>query len=155
QQCFLGCTNLTSILGNCAVSGVGVYTNLLDNCKNIDIIQMIFPSFSIAFSSTGLSATDTFSIPTLRASSFTLTGTSDALRSNIAYINIDWANSNFGGTGNIDIRYNSLSATELDRIFTALPIVTGTHTINVASNIGSATCNPTIATAKNWVVVTS
>ena len=150
-QCFSGCTNLTSILGNCAVSGAD-YTGLLNSCKNIDTIQMIFPSFSIGFSSTGLAATDTFSIPTLRASSFTLTGTSNAVRSNIAYINIDWANSNFGGTGNIDIRYNALSATELDRIFTALPTVTGTHVINVASNIGSATCNTAIATVKGWTV---
>lgn len=152
SYCFSACTNLTSILGNCAVSGVGVYTNLLDNCKKIDTIQMVFPALSIAFSSIGLSATDTFSIPTFRASSFILTGTSDAVRSNIANININWSNSNFGGTGNIDIRYNALDATELDRIFTALPTVTGTHVINVASNIGSATCNTAIATVKGWTV---
>lgn len=152
SYCFNACTNLTSILGNCSVSGIGTYTNLLDNCKKIDTIQIVFPTLSIAFSSIGLSATDTFSIPTFRASSFILTGTSNAVRSNIAYINIDWANSNFGGTGNIDIRYNALDATELDRIFTALPTVTGTHVINVASNIGSATCNTAIATLKGWTV---
>ena len=31
----------------------------------------------------------------------------------------------------------------------------GTTTINVASNPGSATCDPTIATAKGYTVVTS
>ena len=108
---------------------------------------------SYPFLSTGLRALTAFNQPTLRCVSFTLTGTSNADRSNIAYIEIDWANSQF--IGNIDISYNNLSAVELDRIFTALPTVVVSRTITVKSNVGSATCNPTIATSKNWVVVTS
>ena len=94
----------------------------------------------------------TFKQPTLRVSKLTLRGASLATASALHTIDIDWANSTCGGTSpQIDIRWNSLSATTIDAIFTALPVVTG-KTINVAGNPGSATCTPTIATAKGWTV---
>lgn len=97
----------------------------------------------------------TFKQPTLRVSKFICTGQSLSVKSSIHTINIDWANSTYGGTSpQIDIRWNSLSATTIDAIFTALPVVTG-KTINVAGNIGSATCTPAIATAKGWTVTVS
>lgn len=50
--------------------------------------------------------------------------------------------------------FNTLSATELNRIFTNLGGVTsvGTCTINITNNWGAAFCDRTIATAKGWTV---
>jgi hypothetical protein len=47
-----------------------------------------------------------------------------------------------------------LSDTAINNFFTQLPPTTKTATINVSSNPGSATCNPTIATSKGYIVVT-
>jgi len=44
-----------------------------------------------------------------------------------------------------------LSGPQLDAIYTALPTVTG-QTITVTGNWGTATHDPTIATAKGWTV---
>lgn len=96
----------------------------------------------------------TFKQPTLKVSKLTLRGASLATASALHTITIDWANSTYGGSApQIDIRWNSLSATTIDAIFTALPVVVG-KTINVAGNPGSATCTPTIASLKGWTVIT-
>lgn len=50
---------------------------------------------------------------------------------------------------------NSMSASEINSLFTQLPVTTKVATINVRLNPGSATCNPTIATAKGYIVVTT
>ena len=95
----------------------------------------------------------TFIQPSLKVSKFILRGNTLATASQLHTINIDWANSTYGGTSpQIDIRWNSLSATTLDAIFTALPVVVG-KTINVAGNPGSATCTPSIASLKGWTVI--
>lgn len=95
----------------------------------------------------------TFKQPTLRVSKFLLRGASLATASALHTIDIDWANSTYGGIApQIEIRWNSLSATTIDAIFTALPVVVG-KTIDVSGNPGSATCTPTIATAKGWTVI--
>lgn len=91
--------------------------------------------------------------PTLKVNQLILRGASLATASSLHTIDIDWANSTYGGTSpQIDIRWNSLSATTIDAIFTALPVVVG-KTIDVSGNPGSATCTPTIATAKGWTVI--
>lgn len=74
----------------------------------------------------------------------------------ITSVEIDWANSSFSGSfsdGQLMIQGGNLSATEINRIFTALPTLVGKK-VNVANNIGSATCDKTIAEAKGWTVVT-
>lgn len=52
------------------------------------------------------------------------------------------------------LRNNQLTDTKLNEFFTALPSTTKTVTINVGANPGSATCDPSIATAKGYIVVT-
>jgi hypothetical protein len=57
------------------------------------------------------------------------------------------------GTGAAFVIQNmSLSATTLNQIFTDLPPTTNTATIDVRFNTGSAACDPTIATAKGYIV---
>ena len=48
-----------------------------------------------------------------------------------------------------------IADTVLDDFFTQLPVTTKTVTINIASTSGTATCDPTIATAKGYTVVTA
>jgi hypothetical protein len=62
-----------------------------------------------------------------------------------------------GDVGSINISYNQLNAAALNSFFTNLGTYAGTldvygvgGTINYAGNPGSATCNPSIATAKGW-----
>jgi hypothetical protein len=45
-----------------------------------------------------------------------------------------------------------LSATALNELFTILPTVTG-QTLTITGNVGAATCDTSIATAKGWSVV--
>lgn len=52
------------------------------------------------------------------------------------------------------IYYANLTDVAINELFTDLPPTTKTATINVSNNPGSATCDPTIATAKGYTVVT-
>lgn len=49
---------------------------------------------------------------------------------------------------------NNMSATAIDDFFTDLPTASYTATLNFQNNTGSATCDPTIATAKGYTVIT-
>lgn len=59
-----------------------------------------------------------------------------------------------GMTVTFTINDCNLNTTEIDALFTSLGDGTG-ETVTVTNNPGSATCDPTIATAKNWTVVTA
>jgi hypothetical protein len=89
-----------------------------------------------------------FNQPTLRLSGINCNGTSLASPSALEYFDIDFANS----TGNINLKWNNLGTTEINRIFTALPAVDPARTISISGNPGYATCDPSIATAKGWTV---
>lgn len=62
---------------------------------------------------------------------------------------------NLSGTASaVTIRYtNNLDAAALNQVFTELPPTTEVCTLNFTFNPGSATCNPTIATSKGYIVV--
>lgn len=47
-----------------------------------------------------------------------------------------------------------LSGPELDAIYTGLSVTGAGKTITVTGNFGTATHNPSIATAKGWTVTT-
>jgi hypothetical protein len=49
---------------------------------------------------------------------------------------------------------NNMSDTAIDSFFTDLPTALYTATLNFQNNTGSATCDPTIATAKGYTVIT-
>ena len=176
---FKGCTNIRKITFPDSVSRLkSMYAEALYGCTNLDTLIYFRKADSLVTFSTsiltlvsldtittcifGNSMVDwqlivkdikTFKQPTLRVSKLILRGNTLATKSNLHTINIDWTNSTYGGTSpQIDIRWNSLSATTLDAIFTALPVVVG-KTINVAGNPGSATCTPSIASLKGWTVI--
>ena len=59
-----------------------------------------------------------------------------------------------GTASAVTIRYsNNLDAAALNQVFTELPPTTQVCTLNFTDNPGSATCNPTIATSKGYIVV--
>ena len=93
-----------------------------------------------------------FNFPSLRVSKLSLYGQNPASIDALTSVEIDWANSTYGGTSpQILLQYCNLSETELNRIYTALPIVTG-KTLKASTCSGYAASNKTIATAKGWTV---
>lgn len=55
----------------------------------------------------------------------------------------------------VDLSGCNLSATALNNFFAGLGVPTSAQTIDVSGNWGAATCDPSIATAKGWTVVTA
>ena len=152
---FNGCLSLEEVtMGNITGGTTGSMSEFFQACRSLKsfTIGTISGSNSVAFQSSQLFSLKEFEIPSLKVTRLALTGISSTQRSPIEYVEINWAGSDYSGISpQIDLRSNNLSATELDRIFTALPTVTA-KTINVAGNVGSSTCDTTIATAKGWTV---
>ena len=96
-----------------------------------------------------------FNQPTLKLEMMLVAGTSSAPRS-LEYLEIDWEASVASGasslTSGLNLSYNKLSAEELNRIFTRLPVAAGAYSITIWGNPGAATCDRSIATAKGWTV---
>lgn len=68
-------------------------------------------------------------------------------------LEVDWENSSFSyGAGCIELNA-PFDATWLNTMFSRLPVVTGSQSIDVRFCDGYATCNKTIATAKGWTVL--
>lgn len=61
---------------------------------------------------------------------------------------------NIGTTDAFRASNQQLSAAAINDLFTQLPPTVQTATIRVTGNPGAATCNPTIATSKGYLVVT-
>jgi len=178
-QCLQGAIALTTCVMPASMNAVTNLNAFLSSCNALvsctpplslpviaDISSFINNSYLLAyfgpitFPATQVNAggiiTDrlisSFNYPTLRCSALSING-SPLIGNLVTSINIDWANSLWGFNANpISFNYLNLSATELNRIFTALPTVTG-KTINVQNCTGSATCTPVIATAKGWIVL--
>lgn len=89
----------------------------------------------------------TLSLPNLRPSTVYIGNTGDGFAENLTSINIDWAE----WDGSYIYLYANLDSTELDRIMTLLPTVTG-KTLKISNCTGYATCDTTIATNKGWTV---
>ena len=68
---------------------------------------------------------------------------------------IDWANSPFDYISpSLAIKIAApLDTAWIDAMFSALPVVTGGQTCDVRYCDGYAGCDPTIATAKGWIVL--
>jgi hypothetical protein len=57
-----------------------------------------------------------------------------------------------GTAGALRIKNNQFTAESIDALFTALPATNKTVTIVISNNPGTATCDPSIATAKGYTV---
>lgn len=100
----------------------------------------------------GFPALVSFDQPTLKVANGQLYAAFASSRPGVfEHVNIDYANSTYIANG-ITITRAQLGEAELNRIFTALPVVTSATTIAVTTNPGYATCDKTIAQAKGWTV---
>lgn len=88
---------------------------------------------------------------TSTSSGIRCSGTLAAPRS-LEYFDIKWNESVAAGLAAVNLAYNNLSKTEIERIFTALPAVAGTYYIRVNNNPGSVAADGTIASNKGWTV---
>lgn len=121
-------------------------TGLFVNCMSLRKVNLFntqnVTSISTAFSG----ASSLVSIPPFNFAA--CTNFSSAFYSTYNMARIDAT----GISKTISLLNCRLSATELNRIFTNLPVVATSQTITVTYNPGAATCDPTIATAKGWTV---
>jgi Leucine-rich repeat (LRR) protein len=108
---------------------------------------------------TGLSSLTGLNLSNNQLTSFDGTGLSslaDLNLSNNQLTSIDGGGMelsyNHYGSGS-DFQFNNLSATALNSFFSTLGDAAGV--LNVSNNPGSATCDPTIATAKGYTVITA
>lgn len=98
-------------------------------------------------------ALSTLQMAKLRTQRF-VCGTSAATKFTVLNtLEIDWANSSWASATSPQLSISAaLSATEINRILTALPTVTG-KTADFRYCDGYATCDKTIATAKGWTML--
>ena len=59
-----------------------------------------------------------------------------------------------GLTVGVSVNRNSMMADALDAFMTSVGTAAGSQTLDLRNNPGSADCDPTIATAKGWTVLT-
>lgn len=75
--------------------------------------------------------------------------------SSLENVNLLTSLTDLGTAASLDLRNNQMNTAAIDDFFTQLPTTANTVTIQVAGNPGAATCDPTIATAKGYTVVTA
>lgn len=94
--------------------------------------------------------TESFYLPSLRSSGITFGGNGNRSKS-LKSVEIDWEKS----VGNFGFRYAEFPVEEINRIFTALPDITGgaARTIDFRNNPGYAACDKSIAEDKGWTVL--
>jgi hypothetical protein len=154
SSAFYSCTALTSVTLPTSLPAITSLYYLALACN-----QLAFLS-ACTFSTTQVDATNlttgksipAVNLPTLRVKFISIQGATPAANNLLTSVNIDWANSSFSMLAQAVVLTNlNLSAAELDRIFTALPVLSG-KSINITGCTGAAGCNRTIATAKGWTV---
>ena len=143
---FSSCTSLKYV-ENLDTSRATNFSSLFNQCQSLTSIPLIDTSrgtdFSTMFQSCGVTE-----IPALNMSSST-TLTSFAAGSSITNLKRIRAT---GMNATFDISNNSLDSTALNEIYTNVSATGTSKTITVTGNWGTATDNPSIATAKGWAV---
>ena len=145
---YLDNNNLTTFAG----TGLSALNNLYLSSNNLT-----------TFAGTGLSSLISLNLSSNNLTTFAGTGLSSLISLNLANNNltsIDGAGMmlsyNYSQSGShpagSEFQYNSLSASALNSFFTTLGNASGF--LDVSNNPGSATCNPTLATAKGYTVLT-
>jgi hypothetical protein len=130
-----------------------------DNCISLEeITEITSGSFDSAYGGffTATKKIASFWQPLIKMCYFISSATSTAPYL-LSSFEIDWSaieiDNDYSQTINFSFRYCNFGLTEINRIFTALPTLTGSGTIDFRNNPGYAACNKTIATAKGWTVL--
>jgi hypothetical protein len=123
--------------------------SMFSNCTSLQIAPLMNTSAVTDMNSMFYGCTALKKIPALNATSITSSsGISNAFFNCLSLFSLEITgikySFNLSGCG-------KLSATELNKIYTNLPTITG-QTLTVTNNIGTTSDNPAIATAKGWTV---
>ena len=150
-------TNMNSMFAACfAVKSIPLFNTALvtnmsfmfTNCRKL-ITLPLFNTSSVTNASSMLSNCFALSIvPAFNFSSVTSTTSPFSTCPSISKVLIT------GLRYTLNLAGMSLSATEINNIFTNLGTAVGTQTITITGNRGATTCTPSIATAKGFTVVT-
>jgi hypothetical protein len=139
--------------------GTGLFANL-DNNINLEEItrcNTTWGSKPFSFMTNNCKKLKTFYHPEANIYSFVMNGFSAANRGTLESLELKW-NSMFNAertSAQIQLQYCNFETTELNRIFSALPDLTGTSytgSMLISQNPGYAAANKAIATAKGWTV---
>jgi|LauGreDrversion4_2_1035121.scaffolds.fasta_scaffold04132_7 hypothetical protein len=150
---FSGCSRLTSLpnyVFPIAITDARLFISFATNLKSI--ANLIFSSTIGNMGEFANGANSLRAVPALN-----VTPASNNLTSFNRCYNLADVPDNFilGCKTTTDFRHCSLSAADLNKIFTSLATVLTTQTnrtISIRGNPGTATCDKTIATNKNWIV---
>ncbi len=170
---FYGCWSLQSVPLFNTSSGT-TFASMFQNCTSLQSVPLFNTSNGTNFSYMLASSTSLQSVPLFNTSNGTnllamfygctnlqsVPGLNTAAATNLGGIVQACpslrARAAFTGTRySIDYSGAMLSGPALDAIYTALGTAAGSQTITVTNNWGTATDNPSIATAKGWTVVGS
>ena len=142
-NCWLNDNNLTELDWSKFYKAVYVYagSNLF---THVDLSVITWYSYLQHFS-------DCPNLTTFGIANYTYLLTLDNCPNLRKINNLENFHANFPVAGNIRIRNCNLSASELDTIFTDLPVASGViKTVYYGGNVGTAGADYTILTAKNW-----
>ena len=147
QQTFVNCSSFTTVpLFNTA--GVTNMQQLFDGCANLVIIPLFNTASVTNMTATFRNCPSLSSIPALNVSAVPSSGALASMFLNCNSLSrIQAANFNY----TFSVANCKLGATELNEIYTNLPVVVG-QTITVSNNVGTTGDDPTIATDKGWTV---
>lgn len=152
-----GCNSLISIAYPvCSVSGQHIaYTNYPFNSSTNNASSLRFISNNIDVYSQGTNFNLMFASQYFEGT-LTFSGLLHDLvlnnKSNLTSVRLVNVRENMA---NISVTNCNLNATNINALFTDLPIVSTSRTINVSGNPGATSCDTSIATGKNWQVITS
>jgi len=156
SSAFYGCHSLPNITisGGRLVSDIGSVCNECYALKSFiaDLVGLNATSVngSMAFYKT--QKLEYLNLPSAKLSAINVSSaTSATYISKFRNVTFNAASLFLGSSPQVFIQYDSMTADDLNDLFTRLPVVTG-KTVNMTGTLGAATCNRTIATAKGWTV---
>ena len=124
-----------------------IFLNFLNGCSSLQSVPLFNTAAGTTFQNFLLNCTSLQSIPALNlAASTNFTG---FLGGNVSLSRIQ---ATFPAGQSFSLANLALGPDALDEIYTNLPTASGTPTITVTGNWGTAAHDPTIATNKGWTV---
>jgi surface protein len=150
-------TNMSSMFNNCAnlstvppfnTAAVTNMTGMFQNCTSLSVIPLFNTAAVTNVSNMFNGCNSLSSVPALNVSAVSsLSGFNNMFLNCNSISRIEASNFNY----TFSVASCKLGATELNEIYTNLPVVVG-KTITVSNNVGTTGDDPTIAEDKGWTV---
>jgi surface protein len=149
-------TNFSGFLRNCSslqsvplfdASSVTTFANFLQGCSSLQSVPLFDTSSVTNFANFLQGCFSLQSVPLFDASS--VTNFASFLTGGVCVSRIQ---ATFPNNQSLSLANLSLGPDALDEIYTNLPTASGSPTITVTGNWGTAAHDPTIATGKGWTV---